>query len=73
MRPVRKAEFRLLYLDSVMTVEITEAVAARGKVQLDDIRVGPLRPNRGGLNTAWMQCSKSYYDLLQKDGDLRVG
>ena len=55
VRLVRKTEFRLLD-ESVTAEEIKEVVAARRKVQLSDIRIGPLRLDRGGLNTAWLQC-----------------
>ncbi|XP_011058702.1 PREDICTED: uncharacterized protein LOC105148596 [Acromyrmex echinatior] len=49
--PIRRVEFRLLNLnESVMVCEIAEAVATHGNVQSSD--VGPLRPDRGGLNTA---------------------
>jgi len=71
MHPIRRMEFRLIDLDESITAEkIKEAVAARGKVQLCDVRVGPLRPGRDGLNSVWPEpCA----DLLQKDGGLRVG
>ena len=71
---IRNTEFRLLNLDeSVTAEEIKEIVAARGKMQLSDIRVGPLRPARDGLNTAWLQCPVTCAELLQRDGSLRVG
>ena len=71
---VRRTEFRLLDLDeSVTAEEIRAAVAARGKTLPNDVRVGPLRPSRGGLNCAWLQCPETCADLLQKDGRLRVG
>ena len=74
VRPVRKTEFCLLDLDeSVTAEEIKEIVAARGKMQLSDIRVGPLRPGRDGLNTAWLQCLVTCAELLQRDCSLRVG
>ena len=57
IRPIRRLEFRLLDLDESVTIrEIAEAVAARRNVQPSDVRVGPLRPGRGGLNTGWIQC-----------------
>ena len=53
VRPIRMTEFCLLDLDeSVTAEEIRAAVAARGKALSNDIRVGPLRPGRGGLNSA---------------------
>ena len=53
VRVVRRTEFRLLDLDeSVTAEEIRAAVAARGKTLPNDVRVGPLRPSRGGLNCA---------------------
>lgn len=74
IRPIRRTELHLLDLDDFVTAkEIAEAVAQRGQIQTGDVRVGPLRPGRGGLNTAWVQCSETCVDLLQKDGGLRIG
>ena len=71
VRPIRRTEFCLLDLDeSVTAEEIRAAVAARGKALSNDIRVGPLRPGRGGLNSAWLQCPETCAELLQRDGGL---
>ena len=69
VRPIRKVEFRLLDLDESVTVgEIVEAVMARGSAQSGDIRVGPLKPGKIGLNRVW----SDYICRLQKDGGLRI-
>ena len=73
IRPIRRLEFRLLDLDESVTIrEIAEAVAARGNVQSSDVRVGPLRPGRGGLNTVWIQCPVMCAEQILKEG-LRIG
>ena len=74
IRPIRRVEFRLVDLDvSVTADEIKEAVAARGRVPLSDVRVGPLRPRGGGLNSVWLQCPEPCAEVIRKDGGLQVG
>ncbi|XP_018364345.1 PREDICTED: uncharacterized protein LOC108762038 [Trachymyrmex cornetzi] len=74
IRPMRRAEIRLVDIDqSVTAEEVVEAVARSGQAQTSDIRVGPLRPGRGGLNAVWVQCPLSCANKLLGDGRLRVG
>ncbi|XP_018377266.1 PREDICTED: uncharacterized protein LOC108770270 [Trachymyrmex cornetzi] len=74
VRPMRRAEMRLVDIDqSVTAEEVAEAVARSGQVQTADIRVGPLRPGRGGLNAAWVQCPLSCANKILGEGRLRVG
>ncbi|KYN45029.1 Gag-Pol polyprotein [Trachymyrmex septentrionalis] len=74
IRPIRRMEFRLVDLDESVTAdEIKEAVAARGRVPLSDVRVGPLRPRGGGLNSVWLQCPEPCAETIRKDGGLQVG
>ncbi|XP_018368779.1 PREDICTED: uncharacterized protein LOC108764875 [Trachymyrmex cornetzi] len=74
VRPVRRAELRLIDIDqSVTTEEVAEAIARNGQVRLADVRVGPLRPGRGGLNAVWVQCPLACANKLLGDGRVRVG
>ena len=74
IRPIRRMEFRLADLEESVTAdEIKKAVAARGRVPLGDVRVGPLRPRGGGLNSVWLQCPEPCAEMIRKDGGLRVG
>ncbi|XP_018346307.1 PREDICTED: uncharacterized protein LOC108750928 [Trachymyrmex septentrionalis] len=74
IRPIRRMEFRLVDLDESVTAdEVKEAVAARGRIPLSDVRVGPLRPRGGGLNSVWLQCPEPCAEVIRKDGGLRVG
>ena len=51
MRPVRRAEIRLIVVDqSVSAEEVAKAVATIGEVLTTDIRIGPFRPRHGRLN-----------------------
>lgn len=73
LRPVRRAEIRLIDIDlSVSTDEVTMAVAANGQVSNKDIRTGPFRPECGGLNTIWVQCPLSCTNPLLKAGKIRL-
>ncbi|KYN17799.1 hypothetical protein ALC57_09903, partial [Trachymyrmex cornetzi] len=74
VRPMRRAEVRLVDIDqSVTAEEVAEAVARSGQSQVADIRVGPLRPGRGGLNAVWVQCPLMCANKLLGEGRLRVG
>ncbi|XP_018377450.1 PREDICTED: uncharacterized protein LOC108770382 [Trachymyrmex cornetzi] len=74
IRPVQRAEVRLIDVDQSATVEeVIAAVSECGKVPVTSIRAGPSRQGRGGLNTIWVQCPLSGANLLLSSGKLRVG
>ncbi|KYN21053.1 hypothetical protein ALC57_06592, partial [Trachymyrmex cornetzi] len=74
VRQMRRAEIRLVDIDqSVTAEEVAEAVAKSGQSQTADIRVGPLRPGRGGLNVVWVQCPLLCANRLLGEGRLKVG
>ncbi|XP_018372846.1 PREDICTED: uncharacterized protein LOC108767438 [Trachymyrmex cornetzi] len=74
VRPMRRAEIRLVDIDqSVSAEEVAEAVANNGQAHTADIRVGPLRPGRGGLNSVWVQCPLACANKLLSAGRMRVG
>jgi len=57
VRPVRRAEIRLVNVDqSVSAEEVAKEVATFGEVSTGDIRIDSVRPGRGGLNIVWVQC-----------------
>ncbi|KYN28026.1 hypothetical protein ALC57_02566, partial [Trachymyrmex cornetzi] len=73
VRPMRRAEIRLTDIDqSVTAEEVAEAVATNGQASKADIRVGPLRPGRGGLYAVWVQCPLSCANKILGEGRLRV-
>ena len=74
VRPVRRAEVRLVDVDqSVSAEEVVKAVATIGEVSTTDIRTGPFRPGRGGLNMVWVQCPLVCANRLIKSGRIRLG
>ncbi|XP_018362921.1 PREDICTED: uncharacterized protein LOC108761085 [Trachymyrmex cornetzi] len=74
VRPMRRAEIRLMDIDqSVSADEVAEAVAKNGQAHTADIRVGPLRPGRGGLSVVWVQCPLACANKLLSAGRVRVG
>ncbi|XP_018361447.1 PREDICTED: uncharacterized protein LOC108760142 [Trachymyrmex cornetzi] len=74
IRPVQRAEVRLIDVDQSATVEeIVEAVSKSGKVPATSVRAGPLRQGRGGLCTVWVQCPLAGANLMLSSGKIRVG
>ncbi|XP_011065537.1 PREDICTED: uncharacterized protein LOC105152792 [Acromyrmex echinatior] len=74
VRPVYRAEVRLIDVDqSVSAEEVVKAVATIGEVPATDIRTGPFRPGRGGLNIVWVQCPLACANRLIKAGRIRLG
>ncbi|XP_011062989.1 PREDICTED: uncharacterized protein LOC105151143 [Acromyrmex echinatior] len=73
VRPVRRAEIRLINVDqSVTAEEVIKAVATIGEVPTTDIRIGPFRPGRVGLNMIWVQCPLTCANKLIKVGRIRL-
>jgi len=57
VRPIRRAEIRLVNVDqSVSAEEVAKKVATFGEVSTGDVRIGSFRSGRGGLNIVWVQC-----------------
>ncbi|KYN23203.1 hypothetical protein ALC57_04380 [Trachymyrmex cornetzi] len=74
VRPMRRAEIRVTDINqSVTAEEVAEAIAINGQASKADIRVGPLRPGRGGLYAVWVQCPLSCANKILGKGRLRVG
>ena len=74
VRPVRRAEIRLINVDqSVSAEEVLKEVATFGEVPTGDVRIGPFRPGRGGANTVWVQCPLACASKLVKAGRIRLG
>lgn len=74
VRPVRRAEIRITdFDDSVSAEEVVAAVASSGKASDKDVRVGPIRPGRGGLNSVWVQCPLACANELLRVGRIRLG
>ncbi|KYN21056.1 hypothetical protein ALC57_06552 [Trachymyrmex cornetzi] len=74
VRPVRRAEIRLIDIDqSVTSEEVIAAVASRGQVPTVDIRTGPFRLGRGGINTVWVQYPLQCANRLISEGRVRIG
>ena len=74
IRPIRRAEVRLVDIDQSITAEeIIAAIANNGNVQATSIRLGPIRPGRRGLNAVWVQCPLTCANKLLGAGRLRLG
>ncbi|KYN50590.1 hypothetical protein ALC57_10176, partial [Trachymyrmex cornetzi] len=58
---------------SVTSEEVIAAVASRGQVPIVDIRTGPFRLGRGGVNTVWGQCPLQCTNRLISEGRVRLG
>nr|XP_012217919.1 PREDICTED: nascent polypeptide-associated complex subunit alpha, muscle-specific form-like [Linepithema humile] len=56
-RPCTYSELRLRSVEMFATAEdIAAAIATHGGCQKEDVRVGPLRPPRGGNRVVWVRC-----------------
>ncbi|XP_018312285.1 uncharacterized protein [Mycetomoellerius zeteki] len=74
VRPVRRAEIRLIDVDqSISAGEVARTVTTIGQVPIEDIRTGPYRLGRGGLNTIWVQYSLSCANKLLSVECIRLG
>ena len=74
VRPVRRAEIRLVNVDqSVSAEEVVKEVATFGEVSTGDVRIGPFRQGRGDMNTVWVQCPLACATKLVKAGRIRLG
>lgn len=73
-RPTIKSDFRLIGVDdSVSPQEIVSAISEAGGCTEMEVKTGPLRPMRNGLNIVWAQCPLNAANRIAAVGRIRIG